>query len=45
MSEDDIWKNSPDEADNWVGKKMDQERARSQNKFDDCETVYSHSLK
>lgn len=29
ISEDDIWKNSPDDDKNWIQKKLDEERARS----------------
>ena len=40
--EDMIW---GQDEDNQFEKKLNQERARSENKFDECETVYSHSLK
>lgn len=44
FSEDQIWRNDEDEN-NEFEKRLNEERARSENKFDECETVYSHSLK
>ena len=44
FSEDIIWGNDEDDN-NEFEKKLNEERARSENKFDDCDTVYSHSLK
>jgi hypothetical protein len=44
LSDEDIWKNSSSEG-NENEKEGPEERAKSENKFDDCETVYSHSLK
>lgn len=36
LSEEDIWRSNPDEGNNEIQKKLDEERARSENKFDDC---------
>ena len=44
FSEDQIWRHNED-YNNEFEKKLNEERARSENKFDECETVYSHSLK
>jgi hypothetical protein len=35
FSEDEIWKNNLDDQ-SWIDKKIDEERAKSDNKFDDC---------
>ena len=41
--EDQIWRN--EDANNEFERKLNEDRARSENKFDECETLYSHSLK